>query len=75
MKAPLYILEKRAKGKWVPQRFWVGVVRAMLADNPRLRIRRVKTESEAIALSDPTVSMLDFGDIIRRNKTKYEWIE
>ena len=75
MKAPLYILETRIKGKWEPQRFWVGKIRAMLADNPNLRVRRVKTESEAIALSDPTVSMLDFGEIIRRNTNRYEWVE
>lgn len=75
MKAPLYILEKRIKGKWIPQRFWVGVARAMLADNPNLRVRRVKTPEEAIALSDPSVSMLDFGDIIKRTANRYEWVE
>ena len=75
MKSPLYILEQKVGSKGVPQRFWVGVVRAMLADNPRLRVRRVKSPEEAIMISDPAVSMLDFGDIIKRNSHRYEWVE
>ncbi len=56
-------------GKWMGQRFWVGVVRAMLIDDPNLRVRRVKTPEEAIGMSDPSVSMLDLGDI-----NSYEWV-
>ena len=74
MKAPLYVLEKKVAGKWKPQRFWAGVARVRLIENSNLRVRRVKTVAEAILLSNPSVSMLDIENHLRRNSNRYEWV-